>query len=173
MTAQPRYLLRLDLVAAALRRHVDQSPPALLEQLVARLLLMGSDVRVDECGRQLAAMQAVRLVDHQRLQRREHERRRLALENRGQLEAQALAASRWADDEKRFAAQSSENSVHLPVAKARHAKQLQSGVERTRLVRKLATTVQKASQRQRPSFDRAPCQRHLKIQMASRVASFA
>jgi hypothetical protein len=40
-------------------------------------------------------MQAVGLVDHQRLQRAEHERRGLPLEDRRQLKAQALLATRW------------------------------------------------------------------------------
>jgi hypothetical protein len=40
-------------------------------------------------------------------------------------------------------------------------------------VRKLAVTIQKASQRHHPSFDRAPCQRHLEVEMTSRVAPFA
>ena len=173
MLCKPSDLLGFYPIAKALRCHIEERPSTGLQELVAHLLLAGSYVGVDECSRQLATVQTIDLVRHQRLQWREDERGRLTFENRRQLEAETLAASCWTDQQLRLATQRTEHCIHLTVAKTTHSEETQARVQSASLLGKLAPAIQEAGERQGPSLDCASGQRDLKVQMPAGVTSIA
>src|SRR5688572_14648023 len=83
--------------AKAFRRHIDQFIRATSEAVDARPLLALGERTVDESCRELAGLERIYLVLHQRDQWRD-DQGRAAQDHRGELVAERLAAARGHND---------------------------------------------------------------------------